>query len=145
MRAAVLLATACVLLWHAAGTCTEVPCDTTQVELRPGGEAIDAVLAFQRDVRHLVTHRLVGIAEDRAARILHVDEVSLHDSDAAGRVRLRKQFGSRLEMSYSGVVGQAAEQRLQLEIAVSERVALRSESDPAGRAASDLVWRWRFR
>lgn len=144
-RARRFLPALCSLLAATPGGAVDVPCDTSQVELRPAGEAIDAVDAFQRDVRHLVTHRLVGVAEDRAARLLHVDEVSLHEAESTGQVRLRKQMGSRFEMSYQGVVGQASEQRLQIDVTLTERIVLRSESHPSGRTASDLVWRWRFR
>ena len=116
-------------------------CDSTQVVLQPAG-AVDMVSAFQRDVRDLVRNRLVGIAEDRAASLLHLDAVRFGDSDHdSGDVRLSKLIGPRVEMSYVGAVGHASEQRLRLDVRVTERLVLQSESDPQGRATSDLVWR----
>jgi hypothetical protein len=119
----------------------ESPCDTTTVDLRPQGEAVDAVDAFRRSVQHLVTHQLVGLAEERAEAMLHLDEV---EADA-GSVRLLKKVGSRLEVSYLAVIGHASEGGLRLQFRIRDRLALESESDPRGRSGGDLVWRWPFR
>lgn len=126
------------------GARAEAPCDTTAVDLRPDGAPVDAVDAFQHSVQHLVTHQLVGIAEERAAAILHLDEVSLRDPNGDG-VRLRKTLGSRLEVSYLAVIGHASDGGLRLQFRLGERLALESESDPRGRVGGDLVWRWPFR
>lgn len=117
-------------------------CDSTAVTLEAAG-AVDMVQAFQRDVRDLVRNRLVGIAEERAANLLRLDEVRFRDPDngRGGHVRLSKLIGSRVEMYYVGAVGHASEQRLRLDVRVSDRLILQSESDPQGRTASDLVWR----
>ena len=121
------------------------PCDTTSVDLQPDSEPVDASLAFQRGVLQLVTQQLVGVAEERAAAVLHLDEVNLHDAGGKGRVRLRKEFGSRLQVSYVAPVGHASEQRLRLELRIHPGLAFQSESDQQGRTGSDLTLRlpWR--
>lgn len=133
--------------WLTPAGAVESPCDTVTIELRAEEEAVDAGEAFERSVHDLVVHRLVGVAEERAAAILHLSEVNLRDPEngRAGRVRLRKQVGSRLDLSYHVSVGHAAEQRLRLDLRVAAGVALRSESDQQGRASTDVVWHWRFR
>ncbi len=135
------------LLWISstqAATVPEVPvaCDTTVVVLEAAG-AVDMVKAFHNDVRDLARNRLVGVAEERAANLLGLDEVHFRNRDTGrgGGVRLSKLIGSRVEMYYVGAVGHASEQRLRLDVRVSERLILQSESDPQGRTASDLVWR----
>jgi len=134
-------------LLSASGTEAEVaqipaPCESTSVALEAAG-AEDMVQTFQDDVRDLVRNRLVGIAEERAATLLRLDEVRFRDPDhgGSGKFRLAKGIGSRIEMSYVGAVGHASEQRLRLDVRVSDRLVLQSESDPQGRAGGDLVWR----
>ena len=136
----------CILLLVASSSAGAMPCDTTRVELEPDGDAVDAVTAFQQSVLDLVTHQLVGIAEERAAAVLHLDEVNLRGpAGSTGRVRLAKRVGSRLEVSYVAVVGHASEGGLKLDFRIHDGVALQSESDQQGRTGGDLVWRWKFR
>jgi hypothetical protein len=133
--------------WTTQAAAGGSPCDTVAVDLRAAGEAVDAAEAFERSVHDLVVHRLVGVAEERAAAVLHLTEVNLRDPEngRAGRMRLRKQVGSRLDLSYHVTVGHAAEQRLRLDLRMVDGVAFRSESDQQGRASTDVVWHWRFR
>ncbi|MCK4548311.1 MAG: translocation/assembly module TamB domain-containing protein [Candidatus Eisenbacteria sp.] len=93
--------------------------------------------------------RILGLAEERAARLLALDEVrvptGVDPSYPSSEVEIAKHLGGRTTLSYTSPVWHSRDYKVRLDFRLSDRFSIESENNQTGEAGIDLRFKKRFR